>query len=170
MTSQPSIDDLVRLRYAVCALGQNSGSSWWKCDLLSQAGLESLEYNFSRNPFGAGFAATCMAAKRLHDERIGKTGVIHLFRLDPGLEILLEQSKSSDFALIRGLLGADHGTLLEELGRLGGIEIDSPQGPVQVGTLEEVSTANGLAQLARHYHAAFRLGIQVFPYFAAKHG
>jgi hypothetical protein len=170
MTSHSSIEDLVRLRFAVCLLGQKSGASWWGCDFLSDAGLVTLEYNFSRSPFGAGFEATCMAAKRLHDNRIGKTGVTHLFRLDPGLEVLLKQLKGSGLAGIHDSLGADQRALMKELARLGGMEIDSPEGPVQVGTIAEAGTERGIAQLARHYHAGFRLGLQVFPYFASKHG
>jgi hypothetical protein len=51
---------------------------------------------------------------------------------------------------------------------LAGEEIDSPEGPVQVGTLDHASTERGIAELARHYHAGFRLGLRIYPYFASR--
>lgn len=162
------IDKLLILRLAVAYLGQRTADKWWDSDLLSEAGLESLDYNFSRAPLVAAFTATCMAAKRLHDDRIGRTGVTHLFRLDPDLEILVQRAGTAEagFALKSHPLDVDR--MIAELTALAGEEIDSPEGPVQIGTLEHASTEWGIAELARHYHAAFRMKHRIFPYFAAK--
>lgn len=55
--------------------------------------------------------------------------------------------------------------LLEEITEMA---IDPPEGPVQVGYLDDCWTESGLAELARHYHAAFRNEVEVLPYFAEK--
>jgi hypothetical protein len=159
---------LVRLRLAVAVLGEERHAGWWRSHFLSEAGLDSLEYNFPRSPLTAGFTATCLAAKRLHDERIGRTGVTHLFRLDPDLEIRVQRTASLDSgALLKGF-SLDRESAMEELALLAGDEIDSPEGPVQVGLLDEAATDRGLAEMARHYHAGFRLGLRVYPYFATR--
>jgi hypothetical protein len=162
------INQLVFLRFAIGLIGQKSQKGWWDCDFLTEAGLDSLEYNFSRSPLSAGYSATCMAAKRLHDDRIGRTGVTHLFRLDPDLEILVQRAATSDGGHTLQALPLDAEQLKVRLAILAQGEIDSPEGPVQIGTLEHAGTERGITELARHYHAAFRLGHRIFPYFAAK--
>lgn len=162
------IDKYVRLRLVVGVLGQKGNRSWWDSNFMSEAGLESLDYNFPRSPLAAGFAATSLAAKRLHDDRIGRTGVTHLFRLDPDLEILIQRASSRDAGRLLKSFSFDKESLKAELATLAREEIDSPEGPVQVGVLEDAATERGITELARHYHAAFRLGHRIFPYFAAK--
>ena len=162
------IDKYVLLRLAVGVLGQKGHRSWWDCDFMNEAGIESLDYNFPRSPLAASFAATSLAAKRLHDDRIGRTGVTHLFRLDPDLEILIQRTASSDGGRVLKKNAFDTESLRAELASLAGAEIDSPEGPVQVGVLEDAATDRGITELARHYDAAFRLGHRIFLYFAAK--
>lgn len=165
---EKQIAAIIRLRLVVGVLGQRSRCRWWDCDFLSPSGLEALDYNFPRAPLRAAFTATCLAAKRLHDERIGRTGVTHLFRLDPDLEILVQRAGSDALQGLQGLCGQEGPTLMAELAEMAGEEIDSPEGPVQVGVLKDAYSPAGLAQLARHYHAGFRLNLHIFPYFAAK--
>lgn len=162
------IDKYVLLRVVVGLLGQKGHGSWWDCNFMSEAGLESLDYNFPRSPLVAGFAATSLAAKRLHDDRIGRTSVTHLFRLDPDLEILIQRAASSDGGRVLKSIAFDTESLKAALATLAREEIDSPEGPVQVGVLEDAATERGVTELARHYHAAFRLGHRIFPYFSAK--
>ena len=74
------IDDLITLRTIVGFLGENPQFCWWDTNFLSQTGLQFLAINFPRSAFSAGCNSVTEAAKRLHDERIGKSGVYHLFR------------------------------------------------------------------------------------------
>ena len=163
-----TIQRLVRLRLSVAVIGQRNHAGWWDCQFLDQAGLESLDYNFPKAPLAAGFTATCLAAKRLHDERIGRTGVTHLFRLEPELEMLVQRAATQDSGIMLHEMALDHEACMAELARQAGEEIDSPEGPVQVGTLEHGSTYRGVTEMARRYHAGFRLGLRIFPYFAAR--
>jgi hypothetical protein len=162
------IDKYVLLRLAVGVLGQKGSHSWWDCNFMGDAGIESLDYNFPRSPLAAGFAATSLAAKRLHDDRIGRTGVTHLFRLDADLEMLIQRRAASDGGRVLKSVSLDADFLKAELAKLAKEEIDSPEGPVQVGVIEQAATDRGITELARHYHAAFRLDHRIFPYFAAK--
>jgi hypothetical protein len=161
------VQSLILLRFSVAVLGQRTQFGWWDCQFLDQAGLESLDYNFPKSPLAAGFTATCLAAKALHDERIGRTGVIHLFRLEPELEMLVQRAASRDAGeMLRGL-PLDRDSCMADLARLAGEEIDTPEGPVQIGLIPELATHRGIAEMAKHYQAGFRLGLRVFPYFAA---
>lgn len=162
------VQSLTLLRFSVAILGQRKQSGWWDCQFLDEAGLESLDYNFPKSPLAAGFTATCLAAKGLHDERIGRTGVIHLFRLEPELEMLVQRAASRDAGQMLRELPLDRDSCLAELTRLAGEEIDTPEGPVQIGLLPDLATQRGIAEMAKHYQAGFRLGLRVFPYFAAR--
>jgi hypothetical protein len=162
------INPLILLRFSVAVLGQRDHSGWWDCQFLNAAGLESLSYNFPKAPLAAGFTATCLAAKGLHDERIGRTGVTHLFRLEPELEMLVQRESTKEAGKILAERPIDRVSLMAELARLAGDEIDSPEGPVQVGVLQDASSQRGIAEMARHYHAGFRLGLRIFPYFASR--
>ena len=162
------IHQLILLRLSVAVLGQRDHAGWWNCQFLDAAGLESLDYNFPKAPLAAGFTATCLAAKRLHDERIGRTGVTHLFRLEPDLEMLVQRTATKQAGKMLNEVPFDRESSLAELARLAGEEIDSPEGPVQVGLLEDASTHRGITALARHYHAGFRLGLRIYPYFASR--
>lgn len=162
------IHQLIQLRLCVASLGQRDNAGWWDCEFLDEAGLESLDYNFPKSPLAAGFTATCLAAKGLHDERIGRTGVTHLFRLEPELEMLVQRAASRDAGeMLRGL-PLDRASRIADLSGLAGEEIDTPEGPVQIGLLPELATQRGVSEMARHYQAGFRLGLRVFPYFAAR--
>lgn len=163
-----TIHHLILLRLSVAVLGQRDHSGWWDCQFLSEAGLESLDYNFPKAPLAAGFTSTCLAAKLLHDDRIGRTGVTHLFRLDSDLEMLVQRTATQDSGKMLREMPLNRESGMAELARLAGEEIDSPAGPVQVGTLEHASTERGIAEMARHYHAGFRLGLRIFPYFASR--
>ena len=158
----------LRLRIAVGVLGQRNQRNWWDCTFLTDAGQESLDYNFPRAPLAAGFTATCLAAKRLHDERIGRTGVYHLFRLPPEAEIPLQNAAIKDSGAALLGIARDPAACLAELVSLGKDEIDCPEGPVQIGLLEKAISLTGIAELARHYHAAFRNQLRIYPYFASR--
>lgn len=155
-------------RMAVGVLGQAGPSSWWSSSFLSSDGLAIAEYNFPRAAAYAALHATTAAAKRLHDERIGKRRSVHLFRLALADEISIQkaiQPNQHEFF---------NPILLRKEEALSVLEVESREmisvdaGPVQIGTLEDAFTLKGLSELAKHYLAAFQQGIQCLPYFARK--
>jgi hypothetical protein len=153
--------DFLLLRWAVAVLGSKSNNNWWPCDFLSEHGLAATEYNFQRSAFAAAVTSTAAAARLHHDEKIGKARVGHLFRFTFPMERAVHQilqTKSQEFTVKKPM------AVIEELAEG---EIDSPEGPVQVGKWDDIATRQGLVELARHYHAAFRSGRVILPYFAA---
>jgi len=72
----------------------------------------------SEDCLAAGVNAASEAAKNFHDDRIGKGGVIHLFRLPPSLELRLHEHLFKDAATLRQLIEntSTARTLLERYG------------------------------------------------------
>jgi hypothetical protein len=138
---------------AVGYLGQTRSSGWWSSSFLAPSGLAVAEYNFPRAAGYAALNATTAAAKRLHDERIGKRRCVHLFRLALADEVLIQRTIQHNGRAV-----------LEAEGREV-ISVDA--GPVQIGTLTDAFTETGLSELAKHYFAGFRQEIQCLPYFAS---
>ena len=155
------LSDLLELRWAVCVLGSKANANWWPCDFLSDHGLAATEYNFQRSAFAAAMTSTVAAARLHHDDKIGKARVGHLFRFTFPMERAVHQILQNQ---TKGLMVKKPIAVLEELAEG---EIDSPDGPVQVGKMDDIATRQGLLELARHYHAAFRTGRVTLPYFAA---
>jgi hypothetical protein len=154
------------VRMAVALLGQARPSAWWSSSFLSPNGLAIAAYNFPRSAGYAALSATSVAAKRLHDERIGKRRCVHLFRLALADEVLIQRTiQPNGSALLDSVLrGPDDALKVLEAESREVISVDA--GPVQIGTLEDAFTEAGLSELAKHYFAAFRQEIQCLPYFA----
>jgi hypothetical protein len=153
------------IRIAVAFLGQAGAAGWWNSSFLSPNGLAVAQYNFPRAPDYAALTATKAAAKRLHDERIGKRRCIHLFRLALGEETLIQRAIQNDGARSRNSMPQRREEAMNLLEIEGGEIIVVEPGPVQIGTSHDAFTETGLAELAKHYLAAFRQGIQCLPYF-----
>lgn len=155
------LSDFLELRWAVCVLGSKANANWWPCDFLSDHGLAATEYNFQRSAFAAAMTSTVAAARLHHDDKIGKARVGHLFRFTFPMERAVHQILQNQ---TKGLMVKKPMAVLEEFAEG---EIDSPDGPVQVGKMDDIANRQGLVELARHYHAAFRSGRVILPYFAA---
>ena len=153
------------VRMAVGFLGQAKSSSWWSSSFLSPNGLAVAQYNFPRAAGYAALNATTAAAKRLHDERIGKRRCVHLFRLALADEVLIQRTiQPNKRALLDPVLRRDDALKVLEAESREVISVDA--GPVQIGNLGDAFTEAGLSELAKHYFAAFRQEIQCLPYFA----
>jgi hypothetical protein len=156
---------LNQLRLLVGFLGEKSQFNWWDTNFLSPTGLQFLSINFPRSAFSAGVNSVTTAAMRLHDERIGKGGVYHLFRLPSAVEEtvhgeLLQMNPAEMASMISNketALGAIKSMLTDRA--------TVPEGPVQVGRLKNIMTDFAVSELAMHYYDAFMNGKQCFPYF-----
>ncbi len=162
------LSPLTQLRIAVAYLGESGPSPWWQSQFTSPAGLEFSRFNFLGTYISAAVSGSTLAARRVHDDRIGRKGTRHLFRFDAGMER----------AVHREILEADQQTLagfiesrksaLEWLQSLAGQTVDAPEGPVQVGWLGEEEQERAIADLAAHYLCGFQKGYIVLPYFAVR--
>lgn len=164
----PPPKTLCRLRLLVAFLGQRGLGDWWATDFLSESGRQLLAYNFQRQPLLAGFTATCAAAKRLHDERIGRHRTYHLFRLPAETEVEVHAAAAADHERFLTEFPLTQRDAMADLGRIAVEAVDAPEGPVQVGGLDEVVTERGILEMARHYHSGFQRGLVTLPYFASR--
>lgn len=159
------IEDLVTLRLLAGFLGEKPQYGWWDTNFLGDIGLKFLQIIFPRTAFSAGMNSMAEAAKRLHDNRIGRGGVYHLFRLPD----FIEQR------IYKRLLDLDPATLLpcieskdralEKLDTMADGSFGEGEGPVQLGTARDLWQLSSLKMLARNYAYAFTNGKQLFPYF-----
>ena len=154
------------VRIAVAIVGGDGAAGWWKSSFLSANGLAVAQYNFPRAPDVAAVTAATAAAKRLHDERIGKRRCVHLFRLALGDEILIQRATQNHRCELLNSLPKSRRDAMKVLEAEGGEVISVDAGPVQIGTTADAFTETGLVELAKHYLAAFRQDLQCLPYFA----
>jgi len=159
------IDDLITLRTIVGFLGENPQFGWWDTNFLSQTGLQFLAINFPRSAFSAGCNSVTEAAKRLHDKRIGKGSVYHLFRLplysEESIHRYLTDIGSEEFAPHL----KDKETALNKLKTLVSNSVNAPEGPAQIGTFKNIFSYVAIEKLAMHYLDAFSKEKECFPYF-----
>jgi len=156
--------DLIRLRTIVGFLGEEGQFDWWDTSFLSETGQRFLERPFPRSAFTAGLHSVTVAARRLHDDSVGKGDVAHLFRLSPAKEREVSE-------LLRDLDSdemlddvQDRETALASLNEMSRV-VSGTTGAVRVGRRDDLLTSDGIGQVAGYYHEAFTSGQQVFPYF-----
>jgi hypothetical protein len=172
MKSSPTLTlKLIKLRLLVGFLGEKRQANWLDCSFLDATGRRFLETTFPRTAFSAALRSTTEAARLLHDSRIGRVGVFHLFRLPVDTEDALE-SQIADLPNEDALSWiSSRETALEELGRMDEAHVTAPQGPIQVGVEKKILVPSSISELAAHYHSAFAGNFQCFPYFAGEsHG
>ena len=156
---------LVELRLLAGYLGEREQLGWWDTSFLNPTGLRYAEINFPRSAVSAAGVSASEAARRGHDDRIGRGGVFHLFRLPPSIEEAVHHAMlHGDHTAFKELI-ADRETALNALEEMAGGRGDSANGPIQVGTVRDIQTPKAVADMARHYLNAFLEGKRVFPYF-----
>ncbi len=156
---------LAELRFLVGHSGERDVSGWWDTAFLTPTGLRYAEINFPRSAVSAAGVSASEAARRVHDDHIGRGGVFHLFRLPPSIEEAVHQEMlRGDHAAFKELI-ADRDTVLNALEQMAGRRGESANGPVQIGEIRDILTTEGISDMARHYLDAFIHGKRVFPYF-----
>lgn len=159
------IEDLITIRAIVGFLGEKSQFRWWDTNFLSETGLKFLTIAFPRTAFSAGVNSVAEAARRIHDSRIGKGRVYHLFRMpefvEQGIHKRLPDFDHSD--LLPSFKDKD--TALEKLQSMTESSLEASEGPVQVGNGRNLLHLSSLKKVAKHYAHAFENGKQTFPYF-----
>lgn len=164
----PSIvEKMITLRLLVGFLGERRQANWWDCGFLDRTGRQFLETVFPRTALSAALRSTSEAARIVHDARIGRVGVFHLFRFPIDKEDRLEAHTAELVGSgTTGYLDSRE-EALAELARLAESRIIAPQGPVQIGLEKRILTPSSVPELAAHYLSAFSAGTQCFPYFTA---
>jgi len=160
------IEDLINIRTIVGFLGEKPQFGWWDTNFLSETGLKYLNITFPRTAFSAGVNSVAEAARKLHDSRIGKGRVYHLFRMPEFVEqrIHIRLQDFDPYTLLT--LFKDKNTALEKLRSMTDSSLEASEGPIQIGNWKNLFQLSYLKKVAKHYSYAFGKGIQIFPYFS----
>ena len=161
-----NLSKLALLRVIVAYLGEHAVPPWWASTFTHESGLDFSRYNFVRSHVSAAVAGAVVVARGVHDHRIGRRGIRHLFRFDAGLERAIHrQILEAERDQLAALIG-NQNLALDQLGTLATQTVQAPEGPVQVGHLGEEEGEPALVDLAAHYLDGFENGKLVLPYFA----
>jgi len=165
--SHDLVEQFVNLRALVGFLGEKGQYNWWDCNFLNETGLKFLGIIFPRSAFAAGVNSVTEAARRLHDERIGKGGVYHLFRLPPAMEQKVHEhlSRFEHRDLLKYL--KTKYAAIQTLQTYTNSDLQTSEGPIQIGANKDLFKSSIINTLAKHYTDAFIKGAQTFPYFMA---
>lgn len=155
-----------QLRACVAYMGQKDVSGWWNCSFMNENGRAIAQYNFPRNAAFATLTATCVAAKRLHDDRIGRRQCVHLFRMPLHDEVSIQQVWQSAGRDMGDVIPSKREEAIQGIAAICDEMITVEAGPVQVGSRKDAFSAHGLDELAKHYLAAFRQNVTCLPYFS----
>lgn len=165
--SQSRVEQLALLRALVAFLGEKDQCGWWDCSFLGATGRKFLAITHPRSYVTAGVLAASEAARRVHDARIGKGRVYHLFRLPHATEQKLHRqvlTKEAN-ALVASLESKEQA--LRTLESLAKDPDSTPNGPVKLGDAKSLSSSTVVAKLAGIYLGAFKSAKQAMPYFTA---
>jgi hypothetical protein len=165
--SQNRIEQLALLRALVAFLGEKDQCGWWDCSFLGATGRKFLAITHPRSHVATGVMAACEAARRVHDARIGKGRVYHLFRLPHATEQKLQRHSltEKDAALVAAFESKDKA--LQALETMAKDPDGTPDGPVKLGGAKTLSSSTIIGKLAGMYLGAFRASKQTMPYFTA---
>ncbi|MGH7135852.1 MAG: BrxE family protein [Pirellulales bacterium] len=159
-----AITRIVSLRLAVGLLGERDQAGWWPSSFMSQASNAFLAPVFGERVLHARYQGILEAARRTHDDRIGVGRVFHPFRLPEAIEHrTFEAMRAGDLKSVGAISSPD--AAWAALEKLEGEPVDARSGPALVGPADVLERLRWVAEAASLYSAAFRNGLQCFPYF-----
>lgn len=161
---------VIRARWLIGSLGEDATPNWWQSEASTAVGQRMLARLFPRTSLGAVIQTTSRAAEVMHDARIGRHGVFHLFRLtaadEAAMHELLTGTQAAD---LLGPLAAlvDRQERLEALLRLAPTgNATSAIGPQRIGTVEDLHQERALPLICATYAAGFAAAQPVYPYLS----
>lgn len=162
------LQTLAKLRLLVGYLGESDQCDWWRTSFLSATGRRYLEFNFPRTVLSAGINSVSHAAKELHDRRIGRNGVFHLFRLPHSIEQDLHVLLAGDFKDELEEVIRERDSAVKALAEIAAGEKLQSEGPTRISATGQMAHRPSLRKLAACYLWAFESGKQTFPYFSGE--
>ena len=162
-----AFEQITLLRFLVAFLGEKKQAAWWDCSFLNSTGIRFLENPFPRTALSAAFFSAAEAARAVHDSKIGRVGVYHLFRFPAEQEDALQAASGKCVGADWQNEFCDRDLALAELKQIAQKEVTAASGPIQVGTTANLFKPSSLAGVAAHYHAAFVNGTPAYPYFVS---
>jgi hypothetical protein len=165
--NQNRVEQLALLRALVAFLGEKDQCGWWDCSFLGSTGQKYLAITHPRSHVATGVMAACEAARRVHDARIGKGRVYHLFRLPHATEQKLQRHAlaKGDTTLVTAF--ESKAKALRTLETLAKDPDGTPDGPVKLGGAKTLASSSIVSKLAGIYLGAFKSSKEAMPYFTA---
>ena len=158
------INRIISLRTVIAYLGEKNQKNWWDTSFINKTAFTFLEINFPRTYYQAGVISAWEAAKRIHDERVGKVKTYHLFRLSPSVELIVTQTlKTYNFEDIISKM-TDFEAAQKQLEFESDLSVESNEGPINIAS--DIKSKSNLEKVAGYYLKAFQNNIMVFPYFS----
>src|SRR5690625_1355227 len=165
--SEGFISELLELRFLVGYLGEQRQSNWWPTAFYEKVSEQFLRPAFTRTAALARYHGVLEAARRIHDEHLS-TGSYHLFRLpeevEQNLHFLMQAQSGSSPEQLDGL---EKVSALSALKELAGAELQNAvlhEGPVALGSIEDLDKPATLASIAAAYQLAFSQDKYTYPY------
>ena len=160
------IEQLVLLRVAVGFLGEQTESKWWSSGLCGTGGKAFLAPIFPRTHLLAQFEGVTSSAAIVHDDHIGLGETFHLFRLPEDLEQSLHflAGTSAESSIADVTASADFA--LNFLIDYSGDSRKQAVGPVKIGDLSSLRSADVWKKVAAYYLGGFEQTNEVFPFFS----
>ena len=162
--NEGAILTIVSLRLTVGLLGERDSARWWASGFMSPISEAFLTPIFGSKVLEARYQGVIEAARRIHDAHIGIGHVFHPFRLPEVLEQKLfdvVRAAGRRLGEAQSSPNAARATLEELAGRTA----EAKAGPALLGTAELLEDGGWVTEAASLYSAAFRAGVQSFPYF-----
>lgn len=167
-TRNKALSQVLDLRLLIGVLGEKQCHGWWQTSFFADFSPGFIDPVFSRTGLLARYTGVLEAARRVHDENIGKGNIYHLFRLKDEME-------DSFFSVIHEA-NLKHADWIKEIqscdycmGKLLSIYSKKPDtgkgGAVLSGILNDLYTEAGVQNIASMYLKGFQDKFNVFPYF-----
>ena len=165
-TNQGIVTRIVSLRLAVGVLGERDAAGWWRSGFMSATSSAFLAPVFGPKVLQARYQGVLESARRVHDEHIGLGRVFHPFRLPEVMEQRLFDAVQSGGGELTDAISSP-GAATSTLEGLASNAAEAKSGPALLGTSDLLDEQAWVAEAASLYTAAFRAGVQCFPYFTA---
>ena len=160
---------LLQLRMVVGFLGERNQFAWWPTTFFDTTSRSFLEPVFVKTTAQARYHGVVEAARRIHDERLS-VGSFHLFRLPEEMEQDLFATVKWEAATgSNSMVPSSRDGALQTLHSLAGSIGSTPsEGPMLVGSIEDIDKPETIMAIAGTYLKSFIDGTQAFPYVVGK--
>lgn len=157
---------ILKARMLVGYLGERAQHAWWPTAFYEVSSRLFLEPVFSRTSRLAQYHGVLEAARRVHDEHLS-VGSFHLFRLpeevEEDLHGMVLRAEADEFSAHEL---SSKGSALRSLRDLAGSAKAAGDGPIAIGRIGDLDSADTVRAIAAAYLSAFDQGRRTYPYLA----
>lgn len=159
--------DFLLMRLLVGYLGEKSQFNWWPTSFMGTSSNIFLSPVFPRTTVLSQYHGILEAARKVHDDRIGVGNVFHLFRLPEALEHDLHSLISDGSFVLAQESVSSKESALAAIQTIADGDLTPTEGPVKIGSLQNLVTSVAIRDIGRHYVAAFNNSLITYPYFVS---